>query len=127
MGATTIDGTTLARQVRDELRTEVDRLRSADVEPGLAVILVGDDPASESYVRGKTKAAQELGMRSETLHLPATTTEPELMALIDDLNHDGRWHGILVQMPLPPQISESAAAAAVSTAKDVDGLHPAIV
>ena len=124
MSARTIDGHALSEQIRDEVRTSVERLRGRGVEPGLAVVLVGDNPGSVSYVRGKTKAAQELGMRSETIRLGDDTSQEDLLGLVADLNADDRWHGILVQMPLPPQISESVVASAVAVAKDVDGLHP---
>ena len=124
MSARIIDGHALSEQIRDEVRTSVERLRGRGVEPGLAVVLVGDNPGSVSYVRGKTKAAQELGMRSETIRLGDDTSQEDLLGLVADLNADDRWHGILVQMPLPPQISESVVASAVAVAKDVDGLHP---
>jgi len=124
MTATIIDGNAIAQQIRDELRADIDALRRADVEPGLAVVLVGDDPGSVSYVRGKTRDAAELGMRSETIRRPADITQDELLALLANLNADPRWHGVLVQMPLPPHIDESAVASAVAVEKDVDGLHP---
>lgn len=124
MTATIIDGTAMAQQIRADVRAEAERLRASGVEPGLAAVLVGDDPASVSYVKGKTRDAVQDGIRSETFRLPATTAQEELLRLIDDLNADPRWHAILVQLPLPPQIDESAIAAAVAVEKDVDGLHP---
>jgi len=124
MTATIIDGTAMAQQIRADVRAEAERLRASGVEPGLAAVLVGDDPASVSYVKGKTRDAAQDGIRSETFRLPATTAQEELLRLIDDLNADPRWHAILVQLPLPPQIDESAIAAAVAVEKDVDGLHP---
>ncbi|HEY8173452.1 MAG TPA: tetrahydrofolate dehydrogenase/cyclohydrolase catalytic domain-containing protein [Dehalococcoidia bacterium] len=124
MTATIIDGNAIAQQVRDEVRAEVDLLRGRGVEPGLVVVLVGDNPASVSYVRGKTRDATEVGMRSETIRRSADITQHELLALVDELNRDPTWHGILVQLPLPPHIDESAVASAVAVEKDVDGLHP---
>jgi methylenetetrahydrofolate dehydrogenase (NADP+)/methenyltetrahydrofolate cyclohydrolase len=124
MTATIIDGRAIARQVRDEVGASVERLRAGGIEPGLAVVLVGDDPASVSYVRGKTKAAEELGIRSETIRLPGDASQAQVLGLVAELNVDARWHGILVQIPLPRQISESAVASAVAVEKDVDGLHP---
>ncbi len=124
MTATIIDGNAIARQVRDEVRADVERLRARGIEPGLAVVLVGDNPASVSYVRGKARDAAEIGMRSETVRRPADISQAELLALVGELNADPSWHGIIVQMPLPPQISEAAVAAAVAPEKDVDGLHP---
>jgi methylenetetrahydrofolate dehydrogenase (NADP+)/methenyltetrahydrofolate cyclohydrolase len=124
MTATIIDGKAIARQVREEVGASVERLRAGGIEPGLAVVLVGDDPASVSYVRGKTRAAEELGIRSETIRLPGDASQDDVLGLVADLNADERWHGILVQIPLPNQISESAVASAVAVEKDVDGLHP---
>ena len=124
MTATIIDGQAIAQEIRDEVRASVATLRAAGIEPGLAVVLVGDDPGSISYVRGKTKAAEELGIRSETIRLDASTTQESLLGLVAELNADARWHGILVQLPLPSQISESAVASATAVEKDVDGLHP---
>ena len=124
MTATIIDGKAIARQVRDEVGASVERLRAGGIEPGLAVVLVGDDPASVSYVRGKTRAAEELGIRSETIRMAGDASQDEVLGLVAELNADERWHGILVQIPLPRQISESAVASAVAVEKDVDGLHP---
>lgn len=124
MTATIIDGNAIAAQVRDEVRRDVERLRAGGVEPGLAVVLVGDDPASASYVRGKTRDAKEIGMRSETIRRAADISQAELLALIGELNISPAWHGILVQLPLPSHIDESAIIAAIDPRKDVDGLHP---
>jgi methylenetetrahydrofolate dehydrogenase (NADP+) / methenyltetrahydrofolate cyclohydrolase len=124
MPAAIIDGNAIAAEIRADLMRDMEELRRADVEPGLVVVLVGDDPGSVSYVRGKTKDAAEMGMRSETVRLPAETTQEQLLGLIGELNADPRWHGILVQLPLPPQVDETAAATAVAVDKDVDGLHP---
>ena len=124
MTARIIDGAAIAQEIREEVRADVARLREAGTDPGLVVVLVGENPASVSYVRGKAKAAEELGIRSETIRLSDAISQEDLLGLVADLNADERWHGILVQMPLPPQISERAAASAVLPAKDVDGLHP---
>ncbi len=124
MTATIIDGKAIARQVRGEVREDVGRLRARGVEPGLAVVLVGDHPSSLSYVRGKARDAVEIGMRSATIRRPADISQAELLALVDELNADPGWHGIIVQLPLPPQIDESLIASAVAVEKDVDGLHP---
>jgi methylenetetrahydrofolate dehydrogenase (NADP+)/methenyltetrahydrofolate cyclohydrolase len=125
--ATIIDGNAIAHLVRDEVRLEVEALRDRGIEPGLAVVLVGEDPASVSYVSGKTRDAVEAGMRSDTIRRPADITQDELMALVRDLNADPAWHGILVQLPLPGHIDESAVIGAISVEKDVDGLHPVSV
>lgn len=124
MTAEIIDGAAIARDVREEVRVDVQRLRAAGIEPGLAVVLVGENPASVSYVRGKTKDAAEVGMRGETIRRPADITQYELIALVRQLNDDPAWHGILVQLPLPAHIDESAVIDAVAVHKDVDGLHP---
>jgi methylenetetrahydrofolate dehydrogenase (NADP+)/methenyltetrahydrofolate cyclohydrolase len=119
-----IDGNAIAQQIRDEVRGEVRRLQAAGIEPGLAVVLVGDNPASVSYVRGKTRDAAEVGMRAATLRRPDDMTQRELLQLIAELNADPAWHGILVQLPLPAHIDESEVISALSVEKDVDGLHP---
>jgi methylenetetrahydrofolate dehydrogenase (NADP+)/methenyltetrahydrofolate cyclohydrolase len=121
--ATILDGQAIADQVRAEVREGVERLRRSDIDPGLAVVLVGDNPASLSYVRGKTRAVAEL-MRSETVRRDAAISQEELLALIDDLNDDPRWHGVLVQLPLPGHIDEGAVMSRLRPEKDVDGLHP---
>lgn len=124
MTATIIDGAAIAREVLDELRVDIERLRASDIQPGLAVVLVGEDPGSLSYVRGKAKDAAEVGMRSETIRIPAEVTQEALLGLVQDLNGDARWHGVIVQLPLPRQIDETAITSAVLPEKDVDGLHP---
>ncbi len=124
MTAKIIDGESIAQQVRDEVRADVERLRSRGVEPGLAVVLVGEDPASVSYVRGKNRDAIAVGMRSETIRRPDTISEHDLLALVADLNADPAWHGIIVQLPLPSHIDETRVTGAVLPEKDVDGLHP---
>ena len=124
MTATIIDGNAIAQQVLDEVRSDVERLRAAGTEPGLAVVLVGDDPGSVSYVRGKARDAAAVGMRSETVRVSADVSQASLLGMVADLNADSRWHGVIVQLPLPPQIDETLATSAVAPEKDVDGLHP---
>ena len=124
MTATIIDGKAIAQQVRDEAAVRVEALRSRGVEPGLVVVLVGDNPASVSYVRGKTRDALEIGMRSETIRVPASTSQADLLALVRELNENPGWHGILVQLPVPEHIDERAVIESIVPEKDVDGLHP---
>ena len=125
MPATLIDGKAIAEQINVETAAEIARLKADyKLTPGLAVILVGDDHASATYVASKDKMCARLGMHSERVSLPATTRESELLANINNLNLKQEIHGILVQSPLPPQISEEKVFAAVSPAKDVDGFHP---
>lgn len=124
MTATIIDGKAIAQQVLDEVAADVARLRAAGTEAGLAVVLVGDDPASHSYVRGKARDAEAVGMRSETIRVSADVSQDDLLGLVADLNADARWHGIIVQLPLPAHINEALATSAVAPEKDVDGLHP---
>src|SRR6478736_3592333 len=119
-----IDGRAIAEKVYVELRDEIAGLKSRGLTPGLAVVLVGDDPASRTYVRAKDKMCRELGLHSVKLELPATTTQEELLARVDELNHDQKVHGILVQSPPPPQIDEAAILRALDPHKDVDGFHP---
>lgn len=114
----------MAEKVYAELRDEIVSLKSAGITPGLAVVLVGDDPASRTYVRSKDKMCRELGLHSVKLELPAATTEKELLARIAELNRDPAIHGILVQSPPPPQIDEAAIVRALDPTKDVDGFHP---
>ena len=122
--ATLLDGAALARSIRAELRADVAALARRGVRPGLAVVLVGDDPASAVYVRSKTRACQELGIGSETLRLPASATTDEVAGLVDGLNRRDDVHGILVQLPLPPQVATTRVLDLVSPTKDVDGFHP---
>ncbi len=124
MTATIIDGNAIAQQVRDEVRRDVERLHGQGIVPGLAVVLVGENPSSVSYVRGKTRDAADVGMRSETIRRSAGITQAELLALVAGLNADATWHGVLVQLPLPPHIDETLVTASVLPEKDVDGLHP---
>jgi len=122
--ATIIDGAQIAQQVRDEVAAKVQRMKERGVTPGLAVVLVGDNPASASYVRGKERACQEVGIRTETFRLPQSATQQQVMEMVDRLNHDTAYHGILTQLPLPPQIAETTVIRSLNPAKDVDGLHP---
>jgi len=124
MPAAVIDGTAIAATYRGELRARVERLGDAGITPGLAVILAGDEPGSAAYVRGKTRACAELGIMSETLRYDAQVSPSALLGLIADLNADERFHGVLVQLPLPPDLDERAVTGAVAPHKDVDGLHP---
>lgn len=127
MPAELIDGTAVAARVRADVATQVADLGALGVRPGLAVILVGDDPASAVYVAAKGRACQEVGIAERTIRLPASTTQVELLALLDELNADQCVHGILVQSPLPPQIDFDAIVRRIDPAKDVDGFHPANV
>lgn len=124
MSAILIDGKEVAQEIRLELQERVVQLTKANCPPGLSVILVGDNPASVSYVTGKKKACDELGIFSETVKLPADTSEKDLLKLIDEKNNDSCFHGILVQLPLPPHIDENKIIEAISPEKDVDGFHP---
>ena len=124
MPAEVIDGKAIARHIREQIAAQTAALVSRGVRPGLAVILVGDDPASAVYVRSKGKACEEAGMHSVTLRLPATTNEGELLAHVDALNADEAVHGILVQMPLPKQIHTDTVIRRIRPEKDVDGFHP---
>jgi methylenetetrahydrofolate dehydrogenase (NADP+)/methenyltetrahydrofolate cyclohydrolase len=119
-----IDGKATARQIRDELKQEVDLLTGQGVVPGLAAVLVGDDPASAIYVRNKARACEKAGIYSEVIRLPAQTTEAQLTDLVLDLNGRSDIHGILVQSPVPEDIDEFKVSITVSPEKDVDGFHP---
>lgn len=119
-----IDGAAVAAKVLVETKQRVDALRQRGIQPGLAVVLVGDDPASRAYVRSKDRKAAELGLYSVKEELPADTTQEELLALVEKLNADPAVHGILVQSPPPPQIDEAAIVRAIDPRKDVDGFHP---
>lgn len=124
MPAELIDGKAIARELRAEAAAGTAKLAALGVQPGLAVVLVGDDPASAVYVKSKGKACEEAGMHSVTIRLPATTTQDELDAHIDALNADPAIHGILVQMPLPRQIAADSVIRRIKPEKDVDGFHP---
>lgn len=119
-----LDGKKLAAEIRGEIKAEAARLSASGVVPGLAVILVGANPASVSYVTAKEKACSETGVKSFPFHLPAETPQDELLAKIDELNANPDVHGILVQLPLPKGIDETAVIRAIAPEKDVDGFHP---
>lgn len=127
MTPTLIDGKKVAADVRARLIKEIEELKAAGHTPGLAVVLVGEDPASQVYVGSKVKACAELGIYSQKWALPAETTQEELVQLIHQLNADERIHGILVQSPPPPHIDEEAVILNIDPRKDVDGFHPANV
>jgi methylenetetrahydrofolate dehydrogenase (NADP+)/methenyltetrahydrofolate cyclohydrolase len=122
--ANLIDGRTIAEKVYVDLRREIAELKSNGITPGLAVVLVGDNPASRTYVRSKDKMSRELGLHSVKLELPASTTQSELLSRVEELNRDPKVHGILVQSPPPKQIDEAAIVLALDPRKDVDGFHP---
>jgi methylenetetrahydrofolate dehydrogenase (NADP+)/methenyltetrahydrofolate cyclohydrolase len=124
MTARLLDGAALGRQIRAEVATDVAELLRLGTRPGLAVILVGEDPASQVYVRSKGRACEEAGMTSVTHRLPDTTTQDELLRLIDQVNADPAIHGLLVQLPLPKHINTDLVLRRVSPDKDVDGFHP---
>lgn len=124
MEAQLIDGTAIGKAMRAELAGEIAALAAKGVKPGLAVVLVGENPASQVYVRMKGKACEEAGMHSETIKLPAETSEADLLAVVDRLNADPRIHGMLVQLPLPKHINSERVLLRIDPAKDVDGFHP---
>ena len=124
MTAKLIDGIAIGKELRGEIKQGVGILEESGCQPGLAVILVGENPASQTYVKNKEKSSVEVGMKSELIRLPATVTEQELLAHIDDLNNDNSIHGILVQLPLPEHINEDLVIQAIDPSKDVDGFHP---
>ena len=122
--ANLIDGNAIGATMRTELGSEITKLKKAGITPGLAVVLVGDNPASEVYVRMKGKACEEAGLYHETINLPTDTSESDLMALLERLNANSKIHGILVQLPLPKQIDTNRALHRIDPRKDVDGFHP---
>src|SRR5437016_12668429 len=119
-----IDGRAIAEKVYVDLRREIAKSKSQGVTPGLAVVLVGDHPASRAYVRSKDKMSRELGLHSMKLELPASTTQSELLSRVEELNRDSSIHGILVQSPPPAHIDQAAIVRALAPHKDVDGFHP---
>jgi methylenetetrahydrofolate dehydrogenase (NADP+)/methenyltetrahydrofolate cyclohydrolase len=119
-----IDGKAIAAQVRSEVARDVRQLQAGGVVPGLTVVRVGEDPASAIYVRGKRRACEEVGIRSAEHHLPASTTQRQLLDLVAALNRDPAVHGILVQLPLPDHLDEDPVLEAIDPAKDADGFHP---
>ena len=124
MPATILDGTKIAQDIRTEVAAEVKAMAAAGIRPGLAVVLVGHNPASEIYVRGKVKACEEVGIHSEQFTPPDSATTAEVFALIEDLNRRNDIDGILVQLPLPTQVDAKKILLAVDPSKDVDGFHP---
>jgi methylenetetrahydrofolate dehydrogenase (NADP+)/methenyltetrahydrofolate cyclohydrolase len=124
MTARVLDGAAIAQGIRTEVGAEVAKLRAGGRKPGLAAVLVGEDPASAVYVRSKGKACEEAGMHSVTLRLPASASEAELLETVDRLNADLQIHGILVQLPLPKHINSERVLRRIDPAKDVDGFHP---
>lgn len=127
MSATVLNGKELSSSIRKDLKNEVMELKAKGKTPGLAVILVGDDPASHIYVRGKQKACNEVGIYSRVYELPSSIAEEELIKLVDELNNDTKINGILVQLPLPSHINENRVLDQVDPIKDVDGLHIASI
>ncbi len=124
MTAKIIDGKQVAADMREELKTEVARLKKKGIAPGLGVILVGEDPASKSYVTAKERACEEIGIYSDDNRLDADTSQQKLLALIRKMNRDRKINGILVQLPLPDGLNEAEVLLAIDPAKDVDGFHP---
>lgn len=124
MSALILDGTKIAQQIRSEVAAEAKAMAAAGIRPGLAVVLVGHNPASEIYVRGKVKACEEVGIYSEKLTPAESDTTAELLSVIENLNRRDDIDGILVQLPLPPQVDSKKVLLAVDPAKDVDGFHP---
>lgn len=122
-----IDGKQIAKEVRAEIAAECAELKKKGIIPGLAVVIVGTDPASQVYVRNKKKACEEVGFRSEVFELPEETTEEELLALVNKLNEDVNIHGILVQLPLPEHLDDEVIIANIDPKKDVDAFHPSNV
>ena len=124
MAAKLIDGKAVSQKIKMQVKTRVEKLAQQGIVPGLAVVLVGEDSASLTYVKNKKKTCEALGMRSDLHQFPDTLSEQELLAKIDELNNDPEIHGILVQLPLPQQIDEFNVITAISPDKDVDGFHP---
>lgn len=124
MTAQIIDGKAIAQTIREKLTQEVNIMQQSGTTPGLTVIMVGENPASQIYVRNKHKACEKAGIRSVVHELPQQTTQQELLTLIQQLNHDDSVHGILVQLPLPQHIEANAVLEAINPDKDVDGFHP---
>jgi len=124
MSAEIIDGKQVAADMRAEIKNEVAKLKKQNVVPGLGVILVGEDPASQSYVKAKERACEEAGIFSDDNRLPVETSEDDLIALVEKMNNDDKINGILVQLPLPKHINESRVLLAIDPDKDVDGFHP---
>ncbi|HLO12238.1 MAG TPA: bifunctional methylenetetrahydrofolate dehydrogenase/methenyltetrahydrofolate cyclohydrolase FolD [Pseudoneobacillus sp.] len=124
MAATIIDGKQIAKKKQEEIAREVEKLKSEGIIPGLVVILVGNNPASRTYVKSKEKTCVELGMNSVLIELPETVSEDDLLSKIEELNQDSSIHGILIQLPLPKHINETKVIETIIPEKDVDGFHP---
>ena len=124
MSGKIIDGVAIGKEIREEIKARVTTLKDRGCTPGLAVILVGENQASHTYVRNKQKSSIEVGMKSELVNLPKSVTEDELLGHINELNNDDSIHGILVQLPLPDHIDENRIILAIDPKKDVDGFHP---
>jgi methylenetetrahydrofolate dehydrogenase (NADP+)/methenyltetrahydrofolate cyclohydrolase len=124
MPAELISGTKVAEEIREELKVKVAELKKKGITPGLVIVRVGEDPASVSYVAGKSKASEEIGIYSETIVFPESATEKELLAKVEHLNKDPKFHGILVQLPLPKHIDADKVLNLINPQKDVDGFHP---
>jgi methylenetetrahydrofolate dehydrogenase (NADP+)/methenyltetrahydrofolate cyclohydrolase len=124
MPAKIISGKDVSSQIREELKGRAARLKERGIVPGLAVVLVGEDPASVSYVTAKAKAAEEIGIFETTIRMPATSSEEEILKTVDGLNRDARYNGFLVQLPLPKYVSSEKVINLISPEKDVDGFHP---
>ena len=119
-----INGVEIAQKVKDDLRPRINRLKQKGITPGLAVVLVGDNPASQSYVNMKAKAFESMQLFSETIRLPGGSSQEKILDLVNQLNHDSRFHGILVQLPVPKHLDSNAIIQAISADKDADGIHP---
>jgi len=124
MTATIIDGKKVSKEIKQELKNKVDSLRNKGIMPGLAAVLVGDDPASQTYIRGKAKACEKIGIYSEVIRKPSETSQEELEDIVKELNTRDDIDGILVQLPLPRHMNEKAITLLIDPAKDVDGFHP---
>jgi methylenetetrahydrofolate dehydrogenase (NADP+)/methenyltetrahydrofolate cyclohydrolase len=124
MTAQLIEGKIVAKEIRKGLKGRIAKLKDSGIRPGLAAVLVGDDPASHTYVNSKEKACEKLGLYSEIIRRPSTTEQAELVEIVESLNENNKIHGILVQSPLPSQIDEMALTLTIDPAKDVDGFHP---
>lgn len=124
MSATLINGNELAKRFHQQIREEVEQLNGQNIRPGLAVILVGNNPASESYVKAKVRDCEKVGIYSKVIRLNTDVTQEEVLRIIQELNHDSSIHGILVQLPLPEHIAEKAIIETIAPEKDVDGFHP---
>src|SRR5215208_3589635 len=124
MAAQLLDGTSVGKAIKQEVAEEVAELSKRGLRPGLAVVIVGSDPASQIYVSNKAKTCEQLGLYSEKIELAETTTTEELLALVNDLNGRDEIDGILIQTPLPKQLNSEVVLRAVDPAKDVDGFHP---